>query len=72
MQEYISFACKSFKSLKHVCKINMPRRKRTEGVNWQIIGMRDAGLEQVDIARALNVSKIDANRLLMKQRDWQC
>ena len=43
----------------------MQRTKRTEGVN----GMRDAGMKQVDIARAFNVSRIVTSRLLMKHRE---
>ena len=50
----------------------MPRAKRTEGVKWRIIGMRDVGMKQVDIAGALNVSQTFVSRLLKKQRDWQC
>ena len=55
MQECIYFAFESFSSLKHVYWINMPRTKRTEVVKWRIIGMRDAGMKQVGIARASNV-----------------
>ena len=44
----------------------MPRTKRTEGVKRRILCMRDAGLKQVDIARALNVSQTVVNRLLKK------
>ena len=47
----------------------MPRTKRTEGVKWEIIGMRDAVMKQVDIARALNVSQIVARRLLKKHKE---
>ena len=47
----------------------MQRTKRTEGVKWQIIGMRDAGMKQVDIARAFNVSRIVTSRILKKHRE---
>ena len=46
----------------------MPRTKRTEDVKWRILGMRDAGMKQVDIARALNVSQTVVKRLLKKHR----
>lgn len=47
----------------------MPRTKRTEGEKWRIIGMRDAGMKQVDIARALTVSQSVVSRLLKKHRE---
>ena len=47
----------------------MPRTKRNEGVKWQIIGMSDAVMKQVDIARELKVSQIVASRLLKKHRE---
>ena len=46
----------------------MPRTKRTEGVKWRIIDMRDVGMKQVDIARALNVSQTFVSILLKKHR----
>ena len=47
----------------------MPRTKRSEGVKRRIIGMRDAGMKQVDIAGALNVSQTVVSRLLKKHRE---
>ena len=47
----------------------MPRTKRTEGIKWRIIGIRDAGMKQVDIARALTVSQTVASRLLKRHRE---
>ena len=47
----------------------MPRTKRTEGVKWRIIGIRNAGMKHVDIARALNVSQTVVSRLLKKHRE---
>ena len=47
----------------------MPRTKRTEGVKWQIIGMKDAGMKQVDIIRVLNVYQIVTSRRLKKHRE---
>ena len=46
----------------------MPRTKRSDGVKRRIIGMRDAGMKQVDIAGALNVSQTVVSRLLKKHR----
>ena len=47
----------------------MPRTKRTECVKWRIVGMKDAGMKQVDIARALNVCQTVVSRLLKKHRE---
>ena len=47
----------------------MPRTNRTECVKWRIVGMRDAGMKQVDIARALNVSQTVVRRLLKNHRE---
>ena len=47
----------------------MPRTKITEGVKWQIIGIRDAVMKQFDIARSLNKSEIIASRLLKKHKE---
>ena len=43
----------------------MPRTKRTEGVKWR----RDACMNQIDIARVLNVSQIVVSRLMKQQRE---
>ena len=47
----------------------MPRTKRTEWVKWRIVGMRDAGMKQVDSARVFNVSQTVVGRLLKKHRE---
>ena len=47
----------------------MPRTKRSEGVKRRIIGMRDAGMKQVDIAGVLIVSQTVFSRLLKKHRE---
>ena len=47
----------------------MPRTKRTECAKWRVVGMRDAGMKHVDIARALNVSQTVVSRLLKKHRE---
>ena len=47
----------------------MPRTKRREGVQRRIIGIRDAGMKQVDITGVLNVSKTVVSRLLKKHRE---
>ena len=41
---------------------------RTEGVKWQMVGTRDAGMKHVDNATALNVSQTIVSRLLKKHR----
>ena len=38
-------------TLKDVYCIDMPRIKKTEDEKWRIIGVREAGMKQVDIAR---------------------
>ena len=50
----------------------MPRTKRSEGVKRRTIGMRDAGMKQVDNAGALNVSQTVVSRLLKKHRETGC
>ena len=47
----------------------MPRIKKTEGEIWRIVGMRDGGMKQADIARVLNVSQSVVSRLLKKHRE---
>ena len=47
----------------------MPRIKKTEGEKWRIVGMRDGGMKQADIARVLNVSQSVVSRLLKKHRE---
>ena len=47
----------------------MPRTKRNEGEKWQSIGMKDAGMKQVDIIRVLNVYQIVTSRRLKKHRE---
>ena len=47
----------------------MPRKKKSKDEKWRTVGMRDAGMNQVDIARALNVSQSVVSRLLKKHRE---
>ena len=46
----------------------MPRTMRTEGVKWRIVGTKDAGMNHVDSATALNMSQTFVSRLLKKNR----
>ena len=47
----------------------MPRTKRSECVKRRIIGMRDAGMKQVDIGGALNVSQTVVSIFLKTHRE---
>ena len=51
----LSLLLSHFPALKDLLCINMPRIKKTEGEKWRIVGMRDGGMKQADIARVLNV-----------------
>ena len=69
VQARFSFAVESLIALKHVYWISMPRTKGTEGVKWRFTGMRNADMQQFDIARVLNLSQSVAGRLLKKRRE---
>ena len=72
----LSLLLSHFPALKDLLCINMPRInfiylfiytiKKTEGEKWRIVGMRDGGMKQADIARVLNVSQSVLSRLLKK------
>ena len=46
----------------------MARRRKTEAEKWRIVGLRQAGLSQREIARRVGVTQSEVSRLLAKVR----
>ena len=57
----------SFPSLERLTLYQYATNKEDWRWKWQIIGMRDTGMKQADIARALNVSQSVMSRLTRRK-----